>query len=256
MTSRRRLSMLLVLLLVLAVPQAAFGNASGKTGASSNGCGCHGGGANQVTPSLGGLPADGYEPTTSYALSIGGSGTPSGTQGGFNLASTLGTFSNPGTNAQLSAGEVTHSNSNARAWTVNWTSPTNDSGDVTFTLAVNFVNGNGFNTGDGWGTDSWVLSQEPWDSDGDGWSDDDESACGTDSQDNSSVPTDTDGDGVCNPIDTDDDDDGWSDTDESACGTDSEDSNSTPIDTDSDGTCNALDSDDDGDGWSDTEEDD
>ena len=58
------------------------------------------------------------------------------------------------------------------------------SGNVTFDLTVNFVNGNG-NTGDGYGTDSWSLAEEASDSDGDGWSDADEGACGTDANDSS-----------------------------------------------------------------------
>ncbi|HJM30320.1 MAG TPA: choice-of-anchor V domain-containing protein, partial [Candidatus Thalassarchaeaceae archaeon] len=161
----------------MAVPQDVFGNASGKTGQSSSGCSCHGGGANQVTPSLSGLPSGGYEPTTDYVLTIGGSGTPSGSKGGFNLDANLGSFSNPGTNAKLMNGEVTHSNYNSRTWTVNWTAPSNGSGNTTFSLAVNFVNGNGNTGGDGWGTNSWTLSQAEPDTDGDGWSDSDESAC-------------------------------------------------------------------------------
>ena len=181
MTSQRKVSMVLVLLLVLAVPQDAFGWSAGKTGSSTSGCSCHGGGANQVTPSLSGLPVDGYAPDSTYNLTIGGSGGPTGSNGGFNLDADDGTFSNPGSNAQISSGEVTHSNSNARSWTVNWTAPANGSGNVTFDLAVNFVNGNGNTNGDGWGTDSWVLAQASLDSDNDGWTDDEESACGTDS---------------------------------------------------------------------------
>ena len=148
MTSQRKVSMVLVLLLVLAVPQDAFGWSGGRTGSSTTGCGCHGGGANQVTPSLSGLPVDGYAPDSTYNLTIGGSGGPSGSNGGFNLDADDGSFSNPGSNAQISSGEVTHSNDNARSWTVDWTAPADGSGNVTFDLAVNFVNGNGNTNGD------------------------------------------------------------------------------------------------------------
>ena len=89
MTSRRKVSMVLILLLVLAVPQDAFGHSGGRTGSASSGCACHGGGANQVTPSLSGLPANGYVPSSTYGLTIGGSGGPSGSGGGFNLDSCL-----------------------------------------------------------------------------------------------------------------------------------------------------------------------
>ena len=163
MTSRQKVSMVLVLLLVLAVPQDAFGNSGGKTGQSANGCGCHGGGANQVTPSLSGLPTAGYAPSTTYGLTVGGTGGPSGTQGGFNLDADLGSFSNPGTNAQILSGEVTHSNSNSRTWTVDWTAPSSGSGNVTFDLSVNFVNGNGNTGGDGYGTCLLYTSPSPRD---------------------------------------------------------------------------------------------
>ena len=58
--------MVLILLLVLAVPQDAFGHSGGRTGSASSGCACHGGGANQVTPSLSGFPADGYVASSTY----------------------------------------------------------------------------------------------------------------------------------------------------------------------------------------------
>ena len=256
MTSRRKVSMVLILLLVLAIPQDVFGHSGGRTGSSSTGCSCHGGGANQVTPSLSGLPADGYVASSTYGLTIGGTGGPSGSGGGFNLDANLGSFSNPGSNAQISNGEVTHSNATARTWTVDWTAPSSGSGNVTFDLSVNFVNGNGNTGGDGYGTDSWNLAEEALDSDGDGWSDADEGSCGTDANDSSSVPTDTDSDGICDPIDTDDDDDGWSDSAEQACGSNPSDANSVPDDNDSDGTCDSMDTDDDNDGWSDSDEDD
>ena len=258
MTSKQRVSIILVLLLVLSVSETTLGYSSGKVGSSTSGCGCHGA-SGGVTPTLSGLPSSGYEETTAYTLNIGGTGGPSGTKGGFNLDADLGSWSNPGTNAKLQNGEVTHSNSNSRSWSVDWTSPANGSGTVTFSLAVNFANGNGGSSGDDWATSSWTLSQATptnADTDGDGWSDSDESACGTDASDNSSIPTDTDSDGICDPVDTDDDGDGWSDSDEVACGTEGDNSTSIPTDTDNDGVCNTVDTDDDGDGWSDSDEDD
>ena len=152
-----------------------------------------------MTPSLSGL-GTGYVGNQTYNLTVGGSGGPSGSEGGFNLNSDSGSFSNPGTNAQIVAGQVTHSNSNSRSWTVDWTAPSNGTGNVTFTLAVNFVNGNGANTGDGWGTLSTTL---PEDSDGDGWTNLEEDACGSDSQDGTDTPGDEDGDGTCDDMDPD-----------------------------------------------------
>ena len=152
-----------------------------------------------MTPSLGGLDT-GYVGNQTYNLTVGGTGGPSGSEGGFNLNSDSGSFSNAGTNAQIVAGQVTHSNSNSRSWTVDWTAPSNGTGNVTFTLAVNFVNGNGANTGDGWGTLSTIL---PEDSDGDGWTNLEEDACGSDSQDGTDTPGDEDGDGTCDGMDPD-----------------------------------------------------
>ena len=150
-----------LMLLLMAVPETAFANSSGRTG-STDGCGagsCHSSTSPTVVPALSGTPSSGYVPGTTYSLSISASGGPSGTSGGFNLDSNHGVFSNPGQNARLSSGEVTHSNSNSRAWSVDWTAPTTGSGDVVFYLAVNLVNGNGGTSGDSWGADSWTLSE-------------------------------------------------------------------------------------------------
>jgi hypothetical protein len=122
------------------------------------------------------------------------------------------------------------------------------------------------------------------DSDGDGYYDEDEAACGTDPHDNTSVPLDSDADGICDGLDEDidgdgvdnandsfpedanettdtdgdgtgdnadldDDDDGWSDSDEMACGTDPNDSAAVPSDIDGDGSCDQIDDDMDGDGY-------
>ena len=159
---QRGIAILILMVMVLAVPEGAFAYSSGKTGSSSTGCGggsCHGG-TNTVTPTLTtGIPSSGYTSGTVYSLTIGGSGGVSGTDGGFNLDASLGTFANPGTNAQIVSGEATHSNSNSRSWTINWIAPASGSGDVTFLLAINFVNGNGGTSGDSWGTDSWTVSE-------------------------------------------------------------------------------------------------
>jgi len=158
----RQITLLILLLLVFAIPQEAFAYSSGKTDSSSTGCGggsCHGG-ANTVTPSLTGQPSSGYTPETVYSLTIGGSGGTSGTKGGFNLDATQGTLSNAGTNAQVATnGEATHSNFNSRSWTIDWTAPSSGSGDMTFNLAVNFVDGTGTTSGDSWGIASWTISE-------------------------------------------------------------------------------------------------
>ncbi len=92
------------------------------------------------------------------------------------------------------------------------------------------------------------------DSDGDGWTDQDEYNCYTNASDNNSVPTDFDMDGICDVIDEDDDNDSWYDWEEYNCGTNATDSNDVPTDFDGDGICDTADSDDDNDGISDVDE--
>ena len=87
------------------------------------------------------------------------------------------------------------------------------------------------------------------DSDEDGVDDDDDAF-----PDDSTEWADTDGDGVGDNADTDDDDDGWSDQDEVACGSQLLDSGSVPADSDADGECDALDPDDDDDGVVDSDD--
>ena len=87
------------------------------------------------------------------------------------------------------------------------------------------------------------------DSDEDGVDDDDDAF-----PDDSTEWADTDGDGVGDNADTDDDDDGWSDQDEVACGSQLLDSGSVPADSDTDGECDALDPDDDDDGVVDSDD--
>ena len=158
MICRRRIVILLVFFFLVSYVNVTMASSSGKTGKSVTGCTCHTG-SGMVTPTLSGLPSGDYYTGTTYSLTISGTGSPSGTKGGFDLSSSSGTFSNPGANAKLESGEVTHSNKNSRSWTVDWTSPTAGTGTVTFYLAVNFVNGNGAVSGDGWGTNSWQVSE-------------------------------------------------------------------------------------------------
>ncbi len=99
-----------------------------------------------------------------------------------------------------------------------------------------------------------LVCDEVWqpstpDSDGDGWTDADESDCSTDPDDANSIPDDWDSDGVCDPIDSDDDNDGYADDSDWAPHDSTE-----WIDTDDDGIGNNADFDDDGDSWADIRE--
>lgn len=77
------------------------------------------------------------------------------------------------------------------------------------------------------------------DSDGDGWSNADEYACGTYLLLENHTPLDSDNDAVCNYLDEDDDGDGWDDTEELSCGADPLSPNSIPVMTGTD-ECHAI----------------
>ena len=118
---------------------------------SAVGCSCHGSSStSSVTPTHN-FPST-YTPGQTYTVTIGVTGGVSGTNGGFSLEVTGGTLSNPGGFAQISQGSATHSGSQARSWTVDWTAPSAGSGQVTARLAVNTVNNNGMTSGDAWNT--------------------------------------------------------------------------------------------------------
>lgn len=120
------------------------GYSSGKSGVSQSGCVCHQQGT--INIEINGLPSE-YEPNTQYNLTIkvdNGEG-----KGGFDLSATDGIFSNADNNSKLDGEkEVLHSNSNARSWTVQWTSP--NSAETTFYIAGLSANGDGSSSGDVW----------------------------------------------------------------------------------------------------------
>jgi hypothetical protein len=153
----RAVVMGILFLAVLASPLAT-GYQSGKHN-SAGGCSCHYGGSGQVTPSFSGLPTN-YVPGQAYSVGISGTGGPSGTEGGFSMTANKGAWSNPGSSVKISSLSVTHSNTNQRSWTVTWTAPSQGSGTTTFNVAVNNVNGNGANTGDGYGVRSQQVPEQ------------------------------------------------------------------------------------------------
>ena len=118
-------------------------------------------------------------------------------------------------------------------------------GDIDALLGEDCDDGN---TDDGDGCSSscavegdWVCSDtEPTfclavDSDGDGWTDSEETWCGADGDDPASVPDDLDGDGLCDLLDTDADGDGADAVAEALCGTSDTDATSVPSYDDDDG---------------------
>ncbi|UCC92764.1 MAG: hypothetical protein JSW25_08885 [Thermoplasmata archaeon] len=157
------MALVLVAMLVIAAlaPLPAAPRSAGILGQTRGGCTCH----NQtesfgVEVELSGLP-DSWEAGEEYELNVSYSGGPPrgpGARAGFNLRASAGELMvlagdrfarvDPGT------GEATHTKegSNASSWHVMWRSPSEGRGDVTFSLVVNAVNGDGIQgPGDQWG---------------------------------------------------------------------------------------------------------
>jgi hypothetical protein len=159
MERSRRFAVLLVLLFLVSLSQSAYSESTGMTGKSVTGCTCHSNSAS-LSPSMQGLPfgAGGYTPGATYSLSWDGGPHTSG-DGGFNLDVSSGSWTNLGAYVQLLNGELTHSSDAARSWSVDWIAPAAGTGDVDFSLAVLYANGNGQNSGDSWGTGAWTLGE-------------------------------------------------------------------------------------------------
>ena len=154
-----RLAVLLVLLFLVSLSQSAYSQSTGMTGKSVTGCTCHSN-SGSLSPSMSGLPfgAGGYTPGATYSLQWDGGPHVSG-DGGFNLDASAGSWTSLGLNVKLQSGELTHSSDASRSWSADWIAPAAGTGDVDFTLAVLYANGNGQNSGDTWGTGAWTLSE-------------------------------------------------------------------------------------------------
>ena len=153
--SYRAILVIFTFLVMISVP-AVEGNASGKSN-SSNGCGCH---SSQASPYFThNYPSD-YTPGQTYSITIAvTSGGVSGTKGGFSATMNAGTFSNAGANTKIVSNSPTHSNSNARSWTFDWTAPSAGTGTISGGIAVNTVNGDGGTYGDGWSTTTVYIAE-------------------------------------------------------------------------------------------------
>ncbi len=142
-----------IMMLMYSLPMMQ-GSSTGKFN-NSSGCSCHSSGS--VTPTHD-FPSS-YNPSQTYSVNIGMTGGVSGTKGGFSLAVDKGSLSNAGTNAKTSGLSATHSNSNSRSWTVDWTAPSASSGSVSVGLAVNAVNGDGDKTGDSYSATTHSITE-------------------------------------------------------------------------------------------------
>lgn len=181
--TRSLLVISLVLLLAAQVLASSGGPPeSNMTGESTilTGCNCHGsaapsaasGPSTEVVVSVSGVPSA-YQVDTAYDLIIKVEHS-SNTAGGFMLSSSgLGTFSwgdgvdirpaegndDPESSSSTS-GNISHSKTTDPAeWTITWTAPSSDIGDVTFYLAGNSVDGHGANDdGDAWNLLSFTIN--------------------------------------------------------------------------------------------------
>jgi len=147
--------LLIIFVSIIAFMTATFllSSSGGKTGRTQSGCTCHGTlSAGNATINLTSNPdifaGSGFAPGNTYTLSLVVTGGPSGGKGGFNLKPSAGVLGNAGSNAKIVGDEATHSNSDSRAWTVDWTAPDASVESVTFNYTGNAVNGNFGTSGD------------------------------------------------------------------------------------------------------------
>ncbi|MBI4393942.1 MAG: hypothetical protein HY556_09130 [Euryarchaeota archaeon] len=135
--------------------------------------GCGGQGCHGLQPSttiVATLEAPGeYVAMQSYSLKVViGGGLPTlpvqQNQGGFALASSAGSFHAPSgeTSYRIQSGAATHTaaGNDQREWMVHWTAPARGTGDVTFRLSVNAVNGDGVpDPGDLWNMRTLTIKE-------------------------------------------------------------------------------------------------
>ncbi len=149
---RKRSIMIISSILILLFTGYVISSSGGKIGRTESGCTCHGnlseGNSSISVTSNPDIFTEGYIPESTYTLTISVTGGPVGNGGGFNLKASAGALTNPGSNAQIISGEATHSNANARSWTVDWIAPDNSVQSVVFNFAGNSVNSNGNTAGD------------------------------------------------------------------------------------------------------------
>jgi|TARA_B100000315_G_scaffold251982_1_gene287798 hypothetical protein len=180
---------LLVILLVLMLSAGALASSGGPPPENSagestviSGCNCHGVGApanggtsTEVVVSISGVPHS-YDVDQAYEFSIKVEHS-SNTAGGFMLSSGgSGTFSwadgvdirpadgsDDPKSATTTTDNISHSDTTDPAeWTFTWTAPSTDSGDISFYLAGNSVDGHGTNDEqDAWNLLSFVINSPP-----------------------------------------------------------------------------------------------
>ncbi len=137
--------------MILVLAHLALANADGKTGATAEGCTCHGNESRQTTVTM---TADATtvdaEAVVNITLLVA---NDDGLEAGMNAAADAGTLE-AGTGARESRGEVTHDGPSAlsdgeTSFQFAWTAPS-EGGTYVITGAGNATNADGEKTGDAW----------------------------------------------------------------------------------------------------------
>lgn len=164
----RRFTLLLVTVLAIMLAAPAFGNSLGPPWEHNDriipeeGCSCHGAGgspSSEVILSISGVPRT-YVADASYNFTISLAHASYNTGGFMVWDYSSGTFT-PGEGSKIvpeSGGAISH-DAPGNDWVVEWQAPSEDVGDIHFSLAGNAVDGSGApDAGDHWTTLSFTVS--------------------------------------------------------------------------------------------------
>jgi hypothetical protein len=164
----RRVVFLLVTALALLVAAPAYGNSLGPPWEHNNrivpeeGCSCHGAGgspSSEVILSISGVPRT-YVANATYNFTISLIHASYSTGGYMIWDYGSGTFT-PGDGSKIvvnSSGALSH-DAPSNDWLIEWTAPSEDLGDIHFSLAGNAVDGSGSpDAGDHWTTLTFTVS--------------------------------------------------------------------------------------------------
>ncbi len=156
-TVARRLALLMVALLIVAVPPTE-GWSAGKHNQANTGCTCHQNG--------GGITATHNFPSTymagmMYSISIGHTGGTQAFNGGFNVLVDKGNLMNAGSGVQIDTVQksATHTSQGQLGWSFDWMAPVGGSGSVTVHVAVLQSDASGNNNGDAWNRLSFTIAE-------------------------------------------------------------------------------------------------
>jgi hypothetical protein len=130
-TAARRIALLMVALLIVAVPPIE-GSSSGKHSQAATGCTCHSNGNNGMSATHNFTTT--YMPGIIYSIGINLNGGSQSFNGGFNVVVDKGTLMNPGPGVQINtptSDSATHTSRGQLGWDFEWMAPNTGSGTVT-----------------------------------------------------------------------------------------------------------------------------